>query len=122
MKCSDTAFNGEPERAHLRVKYRPKVAVSTLINALKRVSARPLRQVRPDAQGRTGQLAIGEQRLDLCGGRPAPMRVRLFGARLAIQHRRAGFRRRLFCFGRRGFFVRGRIVRRHGGTRDPLLL
>lgn len=51
--CSDfeaalTDFNGEADHVHLLVEYPPKVAVSTLVNSLKGVSARRLRQERPD--------------------------------------------------------------------------
>jgi putative transposase len=45
--CSDFAaelreFNGEDDHVHLLVEYPPKVAVSTLVNSLKGVSARRL--------------------------------------------------------------------------------
>lgn len=43
-----TEFNGEPDHVHLRVHYPPKVAVATLVNSLKGVSARRLRQQRAD--------------------------------------------------------------------------
>lgn len=41
-------FNGEPDHVHLLVQYPPKVSISTLVNSLKGVSARRLRQDRPD--------------------------------------------------------------------------
>lgn len=41
-------FNGEPDHVHLLVNYPPKVALSALVNSLKGVSARRLRQERPD--------------------------------------------------------------------------
>lgn len=41
-------FNGEPDHVHLRVHYPPKVSISALVNSLKGVSARRLRQDRPD--------------------------------------------------------------------------
>ncbi len=37
-------FNGERDHVHLLVHYPPKVAVSKLVNSLKNVSARPIRQ------------------------------------------------------------------------------
>ena len=51
--CSDfeatlDEFNGESDHVHLLVHYPPKVAVSALVNSLKGVSARRLRQERPD--------------------------------------------------------------------------
>jgi putative transposase len=47
--CADfgaelTEFNGEHDHVHLLVHYPPKVAVSALVNSLKGVSARLLRQ------------------------------------------------------------------------------
>lgn len=41
-------FNGESDHVHLLVNYPPKVTVSGLVNSLKGVSARRLRQDRPD--------------------------------------------------------------------------
>ncbi len=41
-------FNGEADHVHLLVNYPPKVALSNLVNSLKGVSARKLRQQRPD--------------------------------------------------------------------------
>ena len=38
------AFNGETDHVHLLVHYPPKVALSTLVNSLKGVSARLLRK------------------------------------------------------------------------------
>jgi putative transposase len=37
-------FNGEDDHVHLLVHYPPKVAISTLVNSLKGVSARYLRR------------------------------------------------------------------------------
>jgi putative transposase len=37
-------FNGEDDHVHLLVEYPPKIAVSALVNSLKGVSARRLRQ------------------------------------------------------------------------------
>jgi putative transposase len=41
-------FNGEADHVHLLVQYPPKIALSNLVNSLKGVSARRLRQDRPD--------------------------------------------------------------------------
>lgn len=51
--CSDFGaelreFNGETDHVHLLVHYPPKVALSRLVNSLKGVSARRLRQEFPD--------------------------------------------------------------------------
>ena len=40
--------NGEDDHVHLLVEYPPKVALSTLVNSLKGVSSRRLRQQLPD--------------------------------------------------------------------------
>ena len=47
--CADSGadlveFNGEHDHVHLLAEYPPKVAVSTLVNSLKGVSSRRLRQ------------------------------------------------------------------------------
>ncbi|NGO73696.1 IS200/IS605 family transposase [Streptomyces boncukensis] len=41
-------FNGESNHAHLLVNFPPKVAVSKLVNSLKGVSSRRMRQESPD--------------------------------------------------------------------------
>ena len=41
-------FNGEGEHVHLLVNYPPKVALSKLVNSLKGVSSRRMRQQFPD--------------------------------------------------------------------------
>jgi putative transposase len=51
--CSDAnatlvQMDGEDDHVHLLVQYPPKVAVSSLVNSLKGVSSRLLRQQRPD--------------------------------------------------------------------------
>src|SRR6516162_5368038 len=45
-------MDGEHNHVHLLVKYPPKVAVSNLVNSLKGVSNRMLRQERPDLAAR----------------------------------------------------------------------
>ncbi len=42
--CGLAEFNGEPEHVHLVVNFPPTVAVSRLVNSLKGVSSRRLRQ------------------------------------------------------------------------------
>ena len=42
------ACDGEDDHVHLLVEYPPKVAISALVNSLKGVSSRLLRQSRPD--------------------------------------------------------------------------
>lgn len=41
-------FNGEPDHVHLLVNFPPKVAVSKLVNSLKGVSSRRMRQQFPE--------------------------------------------------------------------------
>jgi putative transposase len=45
-------FNGESDHVHLLVTYPPKVAITHLVNSLKGVSSRHLRQEFPDLQRR----------------------------------------------------------------------
>ncbi|TMR10497.1 IS200/IS605 family transposase [Nonomuraea turkmeniaca] len=42
--CELAEFNGEHDHVHLLVRYPPKIALSSLVNSLKGVSARYLRQ------------------------------------------------------------------------------
>ena len=41
-------FNGETDHVHLLVNYPPKVAISRLVNSLKGVSSRRLKQLHPE--------------------------------------------------------------------------
>jgi putative transposase len=55
--CSDAQatrveMDGEGDQVHLLVEYPPKVAVASLVNSLKGVSSRLLRQRRPDIRKR----------------------------------------------------------------------
>jgi putative transposase len=55
--CSDAQaalveMDGEDDHVHLLVEYPPKVAVAALVNSLKGVSSRLLRQQRPDIRKR----------------------------------------------------------------------
>ena len=65
-------FNGEADHVHLLVNYPPKVAVSGLVNSLKGVSARRLRQERPDIAKRywRGGLWSASYFAASCGGAP----------------------------------------------------
>ncbi len=45
-----TEFNGESDPVHLLIHYPPKVALSKLINSLKGVSSRRIRQQFPDVK------------------------------------------------------------------------
>jgi putative transposase len=67
-----TQFNGEPDHVHLLVNYPPKVAVARLVNSLKGVSARRLRQERPDISRRywRGGLWSASYFAASCGGAP----------------------------------------------------
>lgn len=75
--CADFAahlieMDGEDDYVHLRVEYPPKVAVSALVNSLKGVSSRLLRQERPDLQRRywQGVLWSPSYFASSCGGAP----------------------------------------------------
>ncbi|HRX72190.1 MAG: IS200/IS605 family transposase [Candidatus Competibacteraceae bacterium] len=65
-------FNGEPDHVHLLVHYPPKVAISTLVNSLKGVSAQRLRQERSDIANRywRGGLWSASYFTASCGGAP----------------------------------------------------
>ncbi len=65
-------MDGEDDHVHLLVEYPPKVAVSALVNSLKGVSSRLLRQERPDIQRRywKGVLWSPSYFAASCGGAP----------------------------------------------------
>ena len=65
-------MDGEDNHVHLLVKYPPKVAVSNLVNSLKGVSSRMLRQERPDLAARywKGALWSPSYFAASCGGAP----------------------------------------------------
>jgi putative transposase len=48
FECELVEFNGEANHVHLLVNFPPKVALSRLVNSLKGVSSRRLRQEFPD--------------------------------------------------------------------------
>ncbi|MEP7023162.1 MAG: IS200/IS605 family transposase [Actinomycetota bacterium] len=47
FECTLAEFNGEPDHVHLLVNFPPKVALSRLVNSLKGVSSRRMRQEFP---------------------------------------------------------------------------
>lgn len=65
-------MDGEDEHVHLLVEYPPKVPVSSLVNSLKGVSSRLLRQRRPDIRKRywRGVLWSPSYFAASCGGAP----------------------------------------------------
>ena len=64
--------NGEDDHVHLLVAYPPKVALSKLVNSLKGVSSRRLRQVHPEIARRyyQGVLWSSSYFAASCGGAP----------------------------------------------------
>lgn len=48
FECALVEFNGEANHVHLLVNFPPKVALSRLVNSLKGVSSRRMRQKFPD--------------------------------------------------------------------------
>jgi putative transposase len=75
--CSDAhatlvEMDGEDDHVHLLVEYPPKLAVSSLVNSLKGVSRRLLRQQRPDIRKRywKGVLWSPSYFACSCGGAP----------------------------------------------------
>lgn len=48
FECELVEFNGEPNHVHLLVNFPPKVALAKLVNSLKGVASRRLRQEFPD--------------------------------------------------------------------------
>ncbi len=64
--------NGEDDHVHLLVEYPPKVALSKLVNSLKGVSSRRLRQLHPEITQRyyQGVLWSSSYFAASCGGAP----------------------------------------------------
>ena len=64
--------NGEDDHVHLLIIYPPKVALSKLVNSLKGVSSRLLREGRPEVRGRykDGVLWSPSYFVASCGGAP----------------------------------------------------
>jgi len=65
-------FNGEEDHVHLLINYPPKMTVSKLVNSLKGVSSRKLRQQFPSFQDRywKGVLWSPSYFASSCGGAP----------------------------------------------------
>lgn len=65
VECS-----GEDDHVHLLVTYPPKVSLSKLVNSLKGVSSRKLRDMRPEITGRyhQGVLWTPSYFVASCGG------------------------------------------------------
>src|SRR6185369_6226034 len=73
--CSDaqtTLVEMDGEDDHVHVEYPPKLAISSLVNSLKSVSSRLLRQQRPDIRKRywRGGLWSPSYFASSCGGAP----------------------------------------------------
>ena len=64
--------NGEDDHVHVLVEYPPKVALSKLVNSLKGVSSRRLRQLHPEIAQRyyQGVLWSASYFASSCGGAP----------------------------------------------------
>ena len=64
--------HGEDDHVHLLIEYPPKVALSTLVNSLKGVSSRRLRQLHPELAQRyyQGVLWSPSYFAASCGGAP----------------------------------------------------
>jgi putative transposase len=64
--------NGEDDHVHLLINYPPKVCLSKLVNSLKGVSSRLLRDCRPEVRGRykNGVLWSPSYFAASCGGAP----------------------------------------------------
>jgi len=73
FECELVEFNGEPDHVHLLVNFPPKVAISRLVNSLKGVSARRLRQEFPGLRRhywRANKLRSGSYFAGSVGGAP----------------------------------------------------
>jgi putative transposase len=65
-------FNGEEDHVHMLIHYPPKVSLATLVNSLKGVSSRRLRQNWPELQKKyyKGVLWSPSYFAGSCGGAP----------------------------------------------------
>jgi putative transposase len=57
FECDLAEFYGQSNHVHLLVNYPPKVALSRLVNSLKGVSSRLIRQEVPDLRRTSGSTA-----------------------------------------------------------------
>ncbi len=75
FECELVEFNGEDDHVHLLVNFPPKVAVTKLVNSLKGVSSRRLRQEFPGLARhywRANKLWSGSYFAGTVGGAPLP--------------------------------------------------
>ena len=73
FECELVEFNGERNHVHLLVNFPPKVSLSHLVNSLKGVSSRRLRQEFPDLVNhyyRANKLWSGSYFAGSVGGAP----------------------------------------------------
>lgn len=73
FECELVEFNGESNHVHLLVNFPPKVALSRLVNSLKGVSSRRMRQEFPDLRRhywRANRLWSGSYFAGSVGGAP----------------------------------------------------
>ena len=72
LEATLVQMDGEDDHVHLLIEYPPKVPVSSLVNSLKGVSSRLLRQRRPDIRKRywKGVLWSPSYFAASCGGAP----------------------------------------------------
>jgi putative transposase len=94
VECS-----GEDDHVHLLIHYPPKMALSKLVNSLKGVSSRKLREMCPEVAGRyrNGVLWSPSYFAGSCGGAPLSViaeyvRSQREGAALPPRPERQGFR------------------------------
>lgn len=72
FEASLAQFNGEGDHVHLLVEYPPKTCVSKLVNSLKGVSSRKLKQFHPELKQQywQGMLWSPSYFAAICGGAP----------------------------------------------------
>lgn len=71
-ECQLIEFNGEEDHVHLLINYPPKIQISKLVNSLKGVSSRRLREKYPELQDKyyQGVLWSPSYFASSCGGAP----------------------------------------------------
>jgi putative transposase len=85
-------FNGEEDHIHLLINYPPKMALSALVNSLKGVSARRLRQERPtiNSQYWKGGFWSASYFVSSCGGAPVNILRQYIQNQKSINHEEEG--------------------------------
>lgn len=70
--CEIAEFDGEKDHVHLLINYPPKVAISKLVNSLKGVSSRRMRQHHPDLEKHYWKNVLWSRSYfaSSCGGAP----------------------------------------------------